>query len=128
MKVDVTHQRAEASDASAMSVTFSVRYMLFPVLFCVFCLVSVVHIDDLSLCIARVYIGYAIHYRVQMIIKKFRLGTYGLTHLRLLQSPLGKLRLDLTSVQSRLVRDKSRFNRSDNNHTICKRVVARVKL
>ena len=43
--------------------------MLFPVLF-LFCLVSVVHIDDLSLCIARVYSGYAIHYRVQMIIKK----------------------------------------------------------
>ena len=62
-------------------------------------------------------------------LEQFRLGTYGLTQLRLLPSRLGKLRLDLTPVQSRLVGwYVIRVDSTGLNHTMCKRVVARVKL
>ena len=40
-------------------------------------------------------------------LEQFRLGTYGLAHLRLLQSRLGRLRLELTPVPFRLVPDRS---------------------
>ena len=64
-------------------------------------------------------------------LEQFRLGTYGLTHLRLLQSRLGKLRLDLPPVQSRLVGwyvIRVDLTGLIINHTMCKRVVARFKL
>ena len=40
-------------------------------------------------------------------LERLRLGRYGLAHLRLLQSRLGRLRLELTHVPFRLVPDKS---------------------
>ena len=62
-------------------------------------------------------------------LEQLRLGTYGLTHLRLLQSRLGKLRLDLTPVQSRLVGQYViRVYSTGVIITPCARVVARVKL
>ena len=40
-------------------------------------------------------------------LERLRLGRYGLAHLRLLQSRLGRLRLELTPVPFRLVSDRS---------------------